>query len=268
MSKRVQDFDDAALDRALIEMATRIDWPPEPDLAPGVRAALEAVPSPRPRRAWTMPRRAFAFGTALVVVIATLTLAFSPATRQAVADWLGIGGVRISFGRGPTPTASPGTNLALGTRKTLDAARDEVDFPVSVPSLGGLGPPDFVYVSPIPPGGRVSLVYRAEDGLPNTDETGLGMIVTEFRASLEPDFAKKIIGDQGRLEVTEVDGDIAYWIEGPHTIYIYKDREGLIREDTVRLAGNALLWERDGITYRIESALSLERARAIAESMT
>jgi hypothetical protein len=34
-----------------------------------------------------------------------------------------------------------------------------------------------------------------------------------------------------------------------------------------RLAGNVLLWERDGVTYRLEGDVPLRRALAIAESL-
>jgi hypothetical protein len=47
----------------------------------------------------------------------------------------------------------------------------------------------------------------------------------------------------------------------------YVDAEGRTLTDTVRLAGDVLLWESDGITYRIESALPLERVLEIASSM-
>jgi hypothetical protein len=213
------------------------------------------------------PRRAFALATAAVVVVATATLTFSPAARHAVADWIGIGGVRISRGGGPTPTAAPGSNLALGSRSTLAEARGAVDFSVAIPSELGLGRPDAVYLSAVPVGGRVTFVYNANEALPATDETGLGMIVAQFRASIGPDLAKKVMGKQGGFEVTEVDGALAFWLPGPHTFYLYRDAEGHIRQDTLRLAGNTLLWADDGVTYRIESGLDLDTAVRIAESM-
>ena len=256
---------DGRLEGALESLGPDLAFPPAPNLGDRVRAAIEA--GEHRARPW-MARRAIAFAAAALAVIATLTLSLSPAARRAVADWLGIGGVRIVHGPGPTPTAAPGANLALGSRATLDEARAEVDFPVTVPSLPELGEPDSVFVAGVPEGGRVSLVYEAGGILPNTDETGLGMIVTEFRATIETDFMKKVIGKEALPEITDVDGELAFWITGPHTVYLYRDVDGDIREDSVRLAGNALVWEHDGITYRIESDLDLEDARRVAESMS
>lgn len=267
MDRRAFGPGPTGLETALEGLASQIAFPPAPDLsARVVRAVEEAGRQPAPRT-WA-GRRAFALATAVAVVVASLTLSLSPAARRAVADWLGIGGVRIVHGPGPTPTAPPGSNLALGSRASLDEARAAVDFPIAVPSLPGVGEPDGVYVADVPEGGRVSLVYEAGGILPNTDETGLGMIVTEFRASIDPNFMKKVIGKQALPEVTDVDGDLAFWIVGPHTVYLYRDADGDIREDSVRLAGNALLWERNGITYRIESDLDLDTARRLAESMS
>jgi hypothetical protein len=266
MSNRGRPGDSAQLEKAVAALAPHLDLPPAPDLARRVRVAIEAAPLPAPRRG-SGRRRALAFAVAVVVLGITATLTFSPGARRAVAGWLGIGGVRISHGAGPAPTAAPGSNLALGSRTTLADARAEVDFPIALPATPNLGEPDAVYVARVPAGGRVSLVYDAGGSLPEADETGLGMILSEFRASIGPDLAKKVAGKTGGLEITEVDGELAYWLTGPHTFYLYRDADGHIREDTLRLAGNTLLWVRDGITHRIESSLSLADVIRIAESI-
>lgn len=252
------------LERALVELGPRLELPPTPDLVRRVRAVIESQDAP-PARRGPLTWRAGLVGVAVIAVIVATTLVFSPAARHAVADWLGIGGIRIGHGAGPTASAPPGSNLALGTPTTLEEARARVDFTVRVPLAAG--EPDAVYAADVPVGGRVTLVYAAGDGLPNTDETGLGMIVTEFRATLTEEIGKKTI-EGGGVEVTDVDGALAYWISGPHTIYLYKDAEGNVREDSVRLSGNALIWVEDGITYRIESDLDRVGAVRIAESMS
>ena len=40
-----------------------------------------------------------------------------------------------------------------------------------------------------------------------------------------------------------------------------------IQQDTLRLATNTLLWERNGLIYRIEADISLETAVRIANSV-
>jgi hypothetical protein len=42
---------------------------------------------------------------------------------------------------------------------------------------------------------------------------------------------------------------------------------GQILPDTLRLATNTLLWERDGHVYRLEADISLETAERIAQSV-
>jgi hypothetical protein len=65
------------------------------------------------------------------------------------------------------------------------------------------------------------------------------------------------------FETTKV-GDLdAIWAEGPYPL-ILEDGEIEFRHI---VAGNALIWAEDGITFRIESDLSLEEARKIAESL-
>ena len=50
--------------------------------------------------------------------------------------------------------------------------------------------------------------------------------------------------------------------------FFYLDADGEPQPDTARLAANTLLWERDGVTYRLESALDRDAALAIARQLT
>jgi hypothetical protein len=68
------------------------------------------------------------------------------------------------------------------------------------------------------------------------------------------------------VERVEVEGAEGFWIEGgPHEL-IYLEEGGGTFTERARLAGNTLLWSADGITYRVESALSKDRVLEIAES--
>jgi hypothetical protein len=205
---------------------------------------------------------------AALVLLASATLAFSPAAREAVADFVGIGGVRVKVGPrpAPAPTTPPGENLSLGVETTLDDARERVDFPIRVPSVLGLADPDRVFYSGFPTGGRISLVYRAQpDWLPEASATGVGLLVTEFPGDIEPDLMKKLT-TQGQVKPTEVNGRPALWVRGPHTLF-FVDKDGRQQADTLRLSANALIWMDGDTTMRIESELSLVDALTIAESM-
>jgi hypothetical protein len=47
----------------------------------------------------------------------------------------------------------------------------------------------------------------------------------------------------------------------------YLDRSGNFRTDTVRRSGAVLLWERAGVTYRIEGPTRLAEAKRIAATV-
>ena len=82
------------MEASLVELGRRIDYPPEVDLAARVRARVEAPRPPFVRRLYLQLARPAALATA-AVVIACMFLMSSPSARDAVADLLGIDGVRI-----------------------------------------------------------------------------------------------------------------------------------------------------------------------------
>jgi hypothetical protein len=266
----------AELERALSDLGAHIAYPPTPPLAEAVKARLRQKPTDarapaRPRPRWL--RRPLAVAAAVLVVLGLL-LGTVPSVRTAIAHWLGITGVTID--RVPAlpsasaiPTGAPpsqlGDLLHLGSGLSLSEARTRVTFPISVPA--DLGVPDQVYLRQPPPGGAVSLVYLPRPGLPEARSTGVGMLVTQFRGALAPDFFGKVIGPDTTVQPVTVDGASGYWIAGSPHVLFYRDLQGQILTEDLRLADNTLIWERDGVTYRLESSLSRDQAIAIAQSM-
>lgn len=280
-------WSDAELEQALADLGPRLAYPAAPDLARSVRARLAAPPHRR-RLPATLPlRRGLALAALVVLALAGLVLVVSPAARSAVAERLGLRGVRIEYrsdtatpaataaitpppagSGGPSPAgSSPGARLGLGERVTLDAARRRVPFAVPVPTLAELGDPDEVYVDGGPAGGMVSLVYQPRAALPEAAGSGAGLLVTVFRGDLNPGLIGKSVGRGTTLAQVTVNGARGFWLEGAPHVFLYMPPGGDIREERIRLAANVLLWERDGVTYRIESALGREAAVRIAESM-
>ena len=47
----------------------------------------------------------------------------------------------------------------------------------------------------------------------------------------------------------------------------YRDATGPEVQELTRLVGDTLVWERDGVTLRLEGAASLDQALVVAESM-
>jgi hypothetical protein len=88
--------------------------------------------------------------------------------------------------------------------------------------------------------------------------------VDQFDGGLHPIFTK-VAGASDVRHVTVSDLP-AVWVGRPHPV-IYTDRDGTMREESARLAGNTLIWEDNGTTYRVEGDLTRQQAITIAESM-
>jgi hypothetical protein len=149
----------------------------------------------------------------------------------------------------------------------LADAQARVQYRILLPRLPELGAPDEVYAGSAPPGGQVALVYRARPGLPQTAQTGVAVLLTQFRGELEPGYVGKMLGPDTRLEPVTIDGRRGYWIEGTPHVFFYRDATGQVRDESIRLAGNVLLWEQGDLTVRLESALTKDEALRIAASV-
>ncbi len=249
----------ARLEGALTSLGERLELPMHPDIAPRVIVHLNEHPVPE-RERWVVRWRPVLSAATGVAVVAVMMMMFSPATRDAVADWIGLDSVRITYG--PPPEEPLAEDLFLGEAVGLEQASERVGFPVLVP--GALGSPDEIYVD------RAEiawLVYSPGDDLPRTDETGIGALIGQFEATIDDAILAKQAFGGVQVEAVKVAGVDGFWLsEGPHQLY-YLDENGRPRQDLTRLAGNTLLWERDGIVYRVESSLNLARALEIADSM-
>ncbi|MGH8935160.1 MAG: hypothetical protein ACRDXD_02645 [Acidimicrobiia bacterium] len=237
------------LEQALRRLGDSLEFPAEPELAGRVRRRIEHRRPARPLlSAWV--------AAALILVAAAFLL---PGVRRAAADLLGLDDIRIVRREAP-PVAPAGAGLDIGLALSLAEVRERVDFEVLVPSA--VGEPDAVYLDR----GRVTLLYRSEAGLPEVGDSGVGLLINQFGARL-PESLGKELGPGTSLETVTVRGRLGYWIEGePHLVYLV-ERSGEVLEESGRLAGNTLLWQEGRVTFRLESALSLEEALQVAESL-
>jgi hypothetical protein len=239
------------LERTLAELARDVDFPSTPDLVPGIRARL--APSPRRRR--FLGRRGLAIAVASLA--AAIGVAFAvPQARTAILRVFGVGSVSVRV-VDELPEAPPGGRLVLGDRVLLADARRRVSFPVAVPAAEGFAEPDAVYLDDGVPGGIVFFLYGTLDR-----PTAL---LSQFSAT--DVFAEKSVGPGTTVEEVRVGRDRGYWIEGaPHT-FAFTDLAGRTRLESLRLATNTLVWEREGITLRLEGDLDRDEAVEVAESL-
>ena len=237
------------LERELRALAAYVDLPVAPELAPRVRARLESAPGPTKR-----PRRLVLALAALAVALAA-ALAVPPA-RTAILRFFHIQGATVTR-VSRLPRVPEGAKLDLGRRVTLEQAQRAVRFPVIVPDLGS---PDDVYLDRRVPGGMVSLVYGSE--------SHLRLLATEFLGSGAPQLIQKKVQEGTRVDQVSVDGEPGIWVGGPPHVFMYEYAFGDVREESIRLSGNALVWQYGRMTLRLEGEdLTKAEALRIASKM-
>ena len=246
------------IESLLAELGSQIVWPEYPDQTPAVLRRLSTRARPRRRLRWVPV-------TVAVILVATSILLLSPGAREAVADLLGVAGIEIRFGADNEPP--PGAGLDLGDAVPLDEAVAAVDFDLSVP--GAVGPPDAVYLSSLPRDGVVSMVWERDEALPAAGESDIGLIYSQFSLNLGEDLLfVKSVTPQHLVRTVEVNGVLGIWIEGAPHVISFEDAGGRRVEEETRLAGSVLMWERAGVTHRIETTRPLEETLDLAESIS
>ncbi len=250
-----------AWEASLQETAASFPYPPTPDVIASVRQRL-AGPPPR----WT--RRQMAYAVTLLLLAVSLLAA--PPVRAALVTLLRAGAISIFVGE-PTPTAVPPTQVPqtsprnpsdlplLATtvdpqagRVTLAEAQSQARFALRLPPAYGL--PDEVYVQPVPDlslDGQVVIMVWRDPAQPEQARLSLYQINAV-------DYGLKHASRQVVQQV-EVNGEMAFWVEGGHEIQ-FPNGSYLVEQDV-------LLWVEDGVTYRLESGLSLDETVRIAESL-
>ena len=259
------------LERSLSELAERLEIPGGDWLVDDV---VRRIGEPARRR--PTHRRTLVPAVAVVALVALLIVAV-PGARHAVARWLGFDSVRIEPGvTVPTTAAStsqPGAtdtvvassvvepDLGLGPSVSMAEAIADTGLPDPTPPL--LGEPLSVHVVQPPDSGQIVVVYGPSDLLPQSSVTGVGALVSVIPAQLGEGQFAKTLGSTSTVTAVEVDGADGFWIEGePHQLFF--ESNGQILPDTLRLATNTLLWQRDGIVYRLEADIPLATAVRIA----
>ena len=237
------------LERELQALSSSLDWADTPDVSRRV-VARTAGARPRP-----VVHRRLALALAVVLAALVAVLAVPPA-RTAVFDWLGIGGAQIiRVDDLPSVAATPGLEI-LGDRVTLDQAQERAGFAFADPPEDERAPDRIL----LTPGIRVTYVWR--------DDERVRLLLTQFPGdATEPGLVKKLVSSATQIDMFDIDGHRALWLEGgPHAV-LFLTPDGNIGDDLGWLAGNTLLVENGGMTVRIEAQIDRADAIELARSL-
>jgi hypothetical protein len=180
----------------------------------------------------------------------------------AAAARFTIGAVQIRVQPTPAATGSPPPPFdlsVLGPARSPSEAAATVRFATALPSEPG---PDSAYVVEGPTGRRsVAFAWLPSTTYPQIEGTPWGLIVLEIPG--DDELVLKSVNSFEDIVPAVVDGHRADWIPTTHTLEL-RTASG---SQTFSVDGNVLIWERDGVTYRLETTLSFDAAIALAESI-
>jgi hypothetical protein len=237
------------------EWSLEFSYPPTPDIAGEISEQPLQLMKPAYQR-----RLLLAWVTSFIVLIGVVLIAV-PSVRAQILEYLQIGAARIFLNEpipGESSTESPqGLYPAiadLAGETTLAEAQSKLDFLIRLPSYpNDLGMPDLVYLQD--GGGSVLVFIWLNPQDPGKVRLNL------LQAAPGALVAK---GAPAVLQETTVHNQQAFWLQGGH---ILQYTNGSHAQVSLMVNGNVLLWEEEGITYRLESDLSLAEAVQIAESL-
>jgi uncharacterized protein DUF4367 len=268
---------DMDFETQLRSIASGMDYPPTPDIAGAMAARLRA---PRPR----LINRSFARSLVIVLVLLA-SLLLIPPVRAAVLDFIQIGIVRIFRSEpasAPLPTQIPftivpvtGTAAATQTaltpltatpsslismleqmagETTLTGAQQMTTYPILLPAYpAGIGEPDRVFVQDAE--GFMTILVWTDPQHPEKMKMSLHFIP---EGSWAVDKFSPVA-----VEETSVNGQPAVWAVGPYPVRL---RNGELEFQRM-VNGHVLIWEDGGVTYRLETDMSMDEAVKTAESL-
>lgn len=218
----------AEIETLLLDVAAEVEWPETPPLS-------FAAPAPR-----SAARRRWVPALAAALVLAAGAALLVPGARSAILDWLRIGGVTVE--RVETlPAGLPAATFAALGPEVSDARATAI--------LG-------TAFARVP--GEDATPLRARDGVVSTvvDSTDGPVLVSQLRSDALVLVLKKLAGATS-VEVVSLAPDVVgAWLSGAQHALIGPTAPP-------RLAGNVLVWEREGITFRLEGP-RLRRSTALA----
>ncbi|VAW37446.1 hypothetical protein MNBD_CHLOROFLEXI01-3361 [hydrothermal vent metagenome] len=219
-------------------------------LTPDIASRLRPLPSTQP----AYPNRRLAW--VVILLLLTASLLAVPSVRAALVQILRAGGITIFVGEeAATDERSPllSEQIPLFAEPiTLDEALalySDLQLPAE------LKPPDDLLLHGMNGWNSAVIFLWRDEAQPDQ----IGMSLYQINV---PQYAYK---EAGQLEITEVNGLQAFWIDAPH--YFFLTLGNNESEAWSFVPGNVLIWWDGTVTYRLEGANSLEEALRLAESM-
>ncbi len=248
------------LEAQLRDLGTHLAHPSGDRIIPHLRATIsEPIPGSDPQ---SQRSRRHRFVTVASVAAALLLALVIPPSRDAIVDVLGLGS---SAANGPDrsaathpqphdrPTVTTKHRPAATSELGLQAARSVVDFPIGVPGQVADAP-------------RVTVDHRVPGGLVALDYPTFRVV----EVASPPDVAEELarmIPAESQLRTVSIRGRTGMWITGTHHEISYFDRDGNVRRGATRPTGHVLLWEENGVTYRVEGFADEASAMQLATSI-
>ncbi|MBI3152300.1 MAG: DUF4367 domain-containing protein [Chloroflexi bacterium] len=260
-------MNETEFEKQLLAIAKGMEYPRTPDIAGSVTARLRSSTrlSLRTRPlAWSL--------TILLILLSSLMLI--PPARAAILEFIQIGIVRIFPGpaQAPatatleplapttaTPSSQPSTLLTtflnqIAGETKLANAQEIAGYPILLPSYPPeMGLPNHVYVQDA--NGPMTILVWVDAQQP--ERVTLSLHFTPEGSWAIEKFQPAVIQE------AEVNGQRAIWAEGPYPLRLSNGNMEFVR----LIDGHVLIWEEGGITYRLETDMSLEEAVKIAESL-
>ncbi len=172
----------------------------------------------------------------------------------------------------PPPTPYP-TSMPTSPSSGLDIAGDtsfyDLDradgFEVKVPTLIAmpeLVAPDRLYLQTGPGMGKTVVMAWYSPG--RTDNLRMVMMQGTWDDSID----RLDANATGLAQTSTVHGNIAQWVEGPQYMYVNTTKGAIELASRRWIKGSrTLVWQENGLKYRLETDLSLEDAVQVAESL-
>ena len=227
------------LERALVALGSELEFPPTPDSWGAVSERLH-------RRRWLRP---VVFAVALGAVALGVAMAVPPA-RSAILRFFHIGAATVE--RVETLPRAQQRPLVAGLGPALVREDAELHAQLRIQLPKGATPQRF-YAQP----GLIATLVRFH---------GKPVMLAELRGD-QMGLFKKLAGPGTTVEPVAL-GEFGLWLQGGPHVLMWQFNFGEVHRVETRLAGNVLLWQSQGITYRLEGDLDKGQMLELARQIT